>query len=97
MNGNFRSPSGNYGRLDRAYGNHDAGQTCPFLPLKSCTVIQGRSNWVEAPLAHLRSAGEVATNPAITLEVDEGAPFSVIAEFSFSANLVQISRDLAGH
>lgn len=23
--------SGNYGRLDRAYGSHDTGQTCPFL------------------------------------------------------------------
>lgn len=31
VDGNFRSPSGDYGRLDRAYGNHDAGQTCPFL------------------------------------------------------------------
>ena len=43
------------------------------------TVIQGRSNWVEAPLAHLRSAGEVATDPAITLNINERIPSSVIA------------------
>ena len=30
-------------------------------------------NWVEVPLAYLRSAGEVASNPAITLKgLEEG-------------------------
>lgn len=52
------------------------------LPLSPCeffTVTQSRSNWVEAPLARLRSAGEVATDFDITLKEDEGVPFSVIA------------------
>ena len=43
------------------------------------TVIQGRSNWVQAPLAHLRSASEVATDPALTMNIDEGVSSSVIA------------------
>ena len=46
--------------LERAYGSHDANQICTFL------LYKGSSYWVQAPLAHLRSAGEVATNPAIT-------------------------------
>lgn len=50
-----------------------------YLTYELCKVIQSRSNWVQAPLAHLRSAGEVATNTAITLEADEGVPSSVIA------------------
>lgn len=41
-------------------------------------VIQRRSYWFEAPLAHLRSAGEVATHPAITITINE-VPSSVIA------------------
>lgn len=45
-------------------------------------MIQSRSNWVKAPLAHLRSAVEVVTDPAITLKADEGVPFSVIAGVS---------------
>lgn len=52
------------------------------LPLSShelSKVIQSRSNWVEAPLAHLRSADEVAMDPAITLKADEEVPSSVIA------------------
>ena len=49
--------------LERAYGSHDANQICSHLPF-----IQGNSYWVQAPLAHLRSASEVATDPAaITL------------------------------
>ena len=45
-------------------------------------------NWVEAPLAYLRSAAEVASNPAITLiGLEEGFLGNCIA--FVSANTVQ--------
>lgn len=31
MNGNFPSASGDYGRLERAYGSHHVGQSGPSL------------------------------------------------------------------
>ena len=35
--------------------------------ISSKVVTPRQFNWVEAPLAYLRSAGEVASNPSITL------------------------------
>ena len=58
-------------------------------------MIQGRSNWVGAPLAHVRSAGEVATDPAITLRIYKGGPVSGICRTSLEASSVQTSRKSA--
>lgn len=67
-----------------------------LLPLNRFrTVIQGRSNWVQAPLAHLRSASEVATDPALTMNIDRGSIFLGNCITAFKASSVLTPEELA--
>ena len=47
----------NYGQLDRAYGNHHAGQTCPFFIRKGILHSDTKGNLIGSrPRSHISEA-----------------------------------------
>ena len=55
----------------RAYGSHDTGKACISPPKRLSHSDTRYFSLVQPALAHLRSADEIAMNPAITLNINE--------------------------